>query len=178
MTPLVPIEVDERTGVWTTDGLPMLYVPRHFFVNNHLAVEAALGREKYAEILYSAGHKSAHYWCDTEAKTHGINGLPVFEHYLTRLSQRGWGRFAFVTANASVGEADIRLDDSMFALAEPAATGKICYMFSGWFAGAMDWVTGTAGDEGKSVCHETQCCAEGHSHCVFAVRTARVAQAR
>ena len=35
-----------------TDGLPMLYVPRHFFTNNHLAVEAALGRDRYAEILY------------------------------------------------------------------------------------------------------------------------------
>ena len=44
MKPQVPIEVDESTGVWTTDGLPMLYVPRHFFVNNHTAIEEALGR--------------------------------------------------------------------------------------------------------------------------------------
>jgi predicted hydrocarbon binding protein len=170
MKPAVPIDVDESTGVWTTDRLPMLYVPRHFFVNNHLAVESALGREKYAEILYSAGHKSAHFWCAAQAKTHGLEGLAVFEHYLKRLSQRGWGLFSFSAAYAAVGEADIRVDDSLFALAEPEATGKICYMFAGWFAGAMDWVTEATGGARKSVCRETQCRAEGHAHCVFAVR--------
>src|SRR4051812_34754834 len=66
MRPELPIEVDADTGVWTTDGLPMLYVPRHFFTNNHLAVEAALGRERYAEILYPAGYKSAYFWCEKE----------------------------------------------------------------------------------------------------------------
>jgi predicted hydrocarbon binding protein len=172
MNPLLPIDVDERTGVWTTDGLPMLYVPRHFFVNNHLAVEAALGRERYAEIIYDAGYRSAHFWCGKEAKTHGLEGLEVFEHYLARLSLRGWGVFDFASADVALGLADIRLRHSAFALAEPDATGKICYMFSGWFAGAMDWVTGGSGNEHRSVCSESQCCAEGHSHCVFAVRPA------
>ncbi|MGB0958234.1 MAG: DUF5943 domain-containing protein, partial [Litorivicinus sp.] len=49
--PEMPIQVDDETGVWTTDALPMLYVPRHFFVNNHVAVEDALGAEVYAEAL-------------------------------------------------------------------------------------------------------------------------------
>ena len=44
MQPQLPINVDPDTGVWTTDALPMLYVPRHFFTNNHVAVEDALGR--------------------------------------------------------------------------------------------------------------------------------------
>ena len=35
----------------------MLYVPRHFFVNNHVAVEEALGADVYAEALYKAGYK-------------------------------------------------------------------------------------------------------------------------
>ncbi|MDX1465685.1 MAG: DUF5943 domain-containing protein, partial [Halomonas sp.] len=48
MAPELPIDVDAETGVWTTDALPMLYVPRHFFINNHVAVEEALGVEKYA----------------------------------------------------------------------------------------------------------------------------------
>ncbi len=170
MKPAVPIDVDETTGIWTTDGLPMIYVPRHFFVNNHLAIESALGRERYAEILYRAGHKSAHFWCASEAKTHGLNGLAVFEHYLKRLSQRGWGLFSVAAADAAAGEADIRLDNSVFVLAEPDAAGKICYMFAGWFAGAMDWVTEAAGSKHKSVCRESQCRAEGHAHCVFAVR--------
>ena len=48
--------------MWSTDGLPMLYVPRHFSVNNHVAVEEALGAERYAAILYEAGYKSAWQW--------------------------------------------------------------------------------------------------------------------
>jgi len=130
MKPQVPIEVDESTGVWTTDGLPMLYVPRHFFVNNHTAIEDALGRQKYATLRYDAGYKSAYFWCASEAKTHGLSGLPVFEHYLKRLSQRGWGQFRFQTVDARSGAAEIRLENSLFVLAQavhgagspPAAT--------------------------------------------------------
>lgn len=57
--PQLPIEVDSETGAWTTDALPMLYVPRHFFVNNHMGIEEVLGADAYAEILYKAGYKSA-----------------------------------------------------------------------------------------------------------------------
>jgi hypothetical protein len=203
MKPQVPIEVDEATGVWTTDGLPMLYVPRHFFVNNHTAIEEALGREKYATLLYDAGYKSAYFWCASEAKTHGLSGLPVFEHYLKRLSQRGWGQFKFAAVNAKSGAAEIRLDNSLFVLAQaanvaqagragagaaaaadtarprgsgnlPAAgqplAGTRCYMFSGWFAGAMDWVLDTSGAGVKTHSGELQCGGQSHSHCLFRVR--------
>ena len=173
MKPQVPIEVDEATGVWTTDGLPMLYVPRHFFVNNHTAIEEALGREKYATLLYDAGYKSAYFWCASEAKTHGLSGLPVFEHYLKRLSQRGWGQFKFETVDAKSGAAEIRLDNSLFVLAEAASAtsaGARCYMFSGWFAGAMDWVLDTSGAGVKTHSGELQCGGQGHSHCLFRVR--------
>ena len=241
MKPQIPIEVDEATGVWTTDGLPMVYVPRHFFVNNHMAIEAALGREQYAKLLYDAGYKSAYFWCASEAKTHGLAGLPVFEHYLKRLSQRGWGQFGFQTVDARSGAAEIRLENSLFVLAEaasatqaagitqaaskpasagvaqppasrgmPAAgappltagapplaagapplaagapplaagaaspgarpsspTATQCYMFSGWFAGAMDWVLETSGAHVKTQSGEVQCGGQGHSHCLFRVR--------
>ena len=43
IAPQLPIEVDSETGVWTSDALPMLYVPRHFFVNNHMGIEEVLG---------------------------------------------------------------------------------------------------------------------------------------
>lgn len=204
MQPQVPIEVNEATGVWTTDGLPMLYVPRHFFVNNHTAIEEALGREKYATLLYDAGYKSAYFWCASEAKTHGLSGLPVFEHYLKRLSQRGWGQFRFQTADAKTGAAEIRLENSLFVLAQaahgaggpasaahaassaggpatasvalrqaaPAGTpaGTRCYMFAGWFAGAMDWVLDTSGVGVKTHSAELQCGGQGHAHCLFRVR--------
>jgi predicted hydrocarbon binding protein len=170
MKPQVPIEVDERSGVWTTDGLPMLYVPRHFFVNNHTAIEASLGREKYAELLYDAGYKSAHYWCGRESQTHGLAGVAVFEHYLERLSQRGWGKFCFVNVDAKTAHADIRLDHSAFVLASPGERGRLCYMFAGWFSGAMDWVLEQSARQLRTISSETQCASEGHPHCIFSVR--------
>lgn len=148
MQPQLPINVDPNTGVWTTDALPMLYVPRHFFTNNHTAVEEALGRDAYAEILYKAGYKSAYHWCDKEAKLHGLGGMAVFEHYLKRLSQRGWGLFSILEADPANARAKIELCHSSFVLAQPGKEGKLCYMFAGWFAGAMDWVNDTT-PEGK-----------------------------
>jgi predicted hydrocarbon binding protein len=169
MQPELPIEVDAQTGVWTTDGLPMLYVPRHFFTNNHVAVEAALGRERYSEILYPAGYKSAYFWCEKEAATHGLAGLAVFEHYLKRLSQRGWGRFNFEDVDPVTGNARIALRNSSFVLQQPEARGKLCYMFEGWFAGAMDWVGKTTGRPYSTLSRETQCASEGHDCCIFSV---------
>ena len=91
-TPEVPIDVEEATGIWRTDGLPMVYLPRHFLVNNHLAVEAALGPEAYRQILRAATDKSVLYWCRSEAKTHGLAPEATVHHHFKRLSQRGWGQ--------------------------------------------------------------------------------------
>jgi predicted hydrocarbon binding protein len=169
MHPQLPIEVNEETGVWTTDGLPMLYVPRHFFTNNHVAIEQALGRELYAKQLYDAGYKSAFFWCAQEAKTHGLSGMAVYEHYLKRLSQRGWGLFSFEHADAATGRASIKLQHSSFVLAQPDAHDKLCYMFAGWFSGAMDWVGQDGALQYSTTSSETQCAAEGHAYCVFTV---------
>ncbi|MEQ6290947.1 DUF5943 domain-containing protein [Vogesella sp. GCM10023246] len=174
MQPLVPIDVDQDTGVWTTNGLPMLYVPRHFFVNNHMAVEAALGKGTYSEALYDAGYRSAYFWCDSEARTHGLEGMAVFEHYLNRLSQRGWGQFSFISADPATGNAQIRLDNSCFVLAQgvagaPQSEGMACYMFAGWFSGAMDWVGEHLGHDYHTISAETQCAGSGADYCVFTV---------
>jgi len=178
MNPQLPISVDETTGIWTTDKLPMIYVPRHFFVNNHVEAEAAIGREAYAQSLYKAGHRSAYFWCEQEAATHGLQGLAVYEHYLKRLSQRGWGLFAFESVDASTGHARITLHHSVFVLAQgiagvPVRADKLCYLFAGWFSGAMDWVAHSTGQTWTTHSAETQCAAEhethGHDHCVFTV---------
>jgi hypothetical protein len=174
MYPQLPIDVDSKTGVWSTNGLPMLYVPRHFFVNNHKALEAVLGRESFAEILYVAGYRSAHFWCESESRTHGLVGVAVFEHYLNRLSQRGWGLFSFIDVEPATGNALIRLDHSAFVLAQETAEegstpDKVCFMFAGWFAGAMDWVGHNMGFSYSTVSREIGCAGEGHAHCTFRV---------
>ena len=160
IAPELPIEVDSETGVWTTDALPMLYVPRHFFINNHQAVEDALGAEKYAEILYHAGYKSAWHWCEKEAELHGLSGTEVFEHYMQRLSQRGWGRFITEQIDIDAGTARVRLEHSAFVYQLGKTGRKVEYMFTGWFAGAMDQILKASGSDLRTVAEQTQSAAE------------------
>ena len=168
--PQVPIEVDDVTGVWTTDGLPMIYVPRHFFVNNHVAIESALGAEPYARQLYEAGFESAYAWCEHESRTHGLHGIEVFHHYMQRLSQRGWGRFTVQEVDAVSGQARVRVDYSVFVLQLGANAGrKVCYMFTGWFPGALTWVSRSLGHALNLRARERQCGADGSGYCVFEV---------
>jgi hypothetical protein len=158
--PEVPIEVDGDTGVWTTDGLPMLYVPRHFFINNHVAVEEALGAERYAEALYQAGYKSAWYWCEKESAQHGIEGDAVFHHYMTRLSQRGWGLFSTEMLDIEAGQARVRLDHSAFVYQLGQVGRKVDYMYTGWFSGAVDQIAEAMGFNVRTVSRQIQCAAE------------------
>ncbi|MFW6346663.1 MAG: DUF5943 domain-containing protein, partial [Halomonas sp.] len=141
-------------------ALPMLYVPRHFFINNHVAVEEALGAETYAEILYHAGYKSAWYWCEKEAECHGLEGVDVFEHYMTRLSQRGWGHFIVEAIDLDAGTCRVRLEHSAFAYQLGKTGHKEEYMFTGWFAGAMDQILAARGSDLRTISEQTQSAAE------------------
>jgi hypothetical protein len=166
LKPQVPIEVDAATGEWSVDGIPMLLVPRHFFLNNHLAIEAALGLQKYAEILFAAGRKSAYAWCEKEAATHGLSGEAVFHHYMKRLSQRGWGQFHVEKLDVKAGLARVQVRHSIFTVEK--RNSKACYMFRGWFPGALEFVLESAGLKLELTSNELHCAAEGgQDHCLF-----------
>ncbi|MEO9654882.1 DUF5943 domain-containing protein [Marinomonas sp.] len=163
--PEMPIQVDDETGVWSTDALPMLYVPRHFFVNNHMGIEAEIGAERYAEILYKAGYKSAYYWCEKEAELHGFTGDEVWHHYLKRLSQRGWGFFITEELDVASGTAKVRLENSAFVYQYIKELGgknneKVDYMFTGWFAGALDQIAQSQGLAVRTKAVQTQSAAQ------------------
>lgn len=167
--PEVPITVDPTTGIWTTDGLAMIYMPRHFFVNYYTAMAGALGAERHNALLYQSSHKSAFSWSVAEAKTHGLRDVAVFRHYLKRLSQRGWGRFRIETLDVARAEATVRVDCSAFA-SQLGRTGlRECAMFAGSLAGGLEWALADAGAAAAIAAEETQCMSEGHDHCLFTV---------
>lgn len=170
--PEVPIRVDPETGVWTTDGLPMIYLPRHFFLNHLDAFRAALGQDAYARILYDAGYKSAWQWCEKESAKHGLKGGEVFLHYMKRLSQRGWGKFTVLEFDRTAAHAQIRLDHSVFVAHHTGSPQpSLCYGFSGWFVGALEWAGRDLGQDWSLAAAETQCAGDGkHDHCIFSVR--------
>ncbi len=168
--PEMPISIDDETGVWTTDALPMLYVPRHFFINNHQAIEEELGAERYAAILYKAGYKSAWYWCEKEAQQHNIQGESVFHHYMKRLSQRGWGLFSTEQLDIEQGTARVRLDHSAFVYHYGKVNRKVDYMFTGWFAGAIDQIAESQGYAVRTKAEQTKSAAEeGCEYGIFEV---------
>jgi hypothetical protein len=166
--PEVPIEVDPETGIWRTDGLPMVYMPRHFLVNNHVATEEALGLQEYRQILQAATDKSALHWCRAEMKTHGLTPEGTFRHYFKRLSQRGWGQFAVDRLGPEGGGVSLR--HSVFVLEARGATRPVCYMFEGFVTGAFRFLLEAGGGPPPQAisCRESQCAAVGrHDHCRF-----------
>jgi predicted hydrocarbon binding protein len=169
--PQVDIEVDDATGRWSVDSLPMILVPQHFFLNNHYAVEAVLGAEKLEQVLRPAGHRSAYYWCETEAAYHGMSGVEVFHHYMRRITQRGWGQFDVVNLTPETGTAHVRLRNSAMVDAAHRHSGrKVCYMFAAWLEGSLEYVAASAGRKLSLTAREIQCEAEGtHDHCLFEV---------
>jgi hypothetical protein len=169
--PQVDIEVDDVTGRWSVDALPMILVPQHFFLNNHYAVEAVLGPEKLEKVLQPAGHRSAWFWCEKEAAHHGISGVEVFRHYMRRITQRGWGQFDILKLEPETGIARVRLRNSaMVDEAHRMSGRRVCYMFSAWLEGSLEYVAASAGHKQRLKGREVYCAAEGaHDHCLFEV---------
>ena len=166
--PALDIQVDGHTGEWRVDGMPMILVPRHFLVNNHVACEKAIGVEAYAKHLHDAGYKSAWQWCEKESARHGLHGIDVFHHYMRRLSQRGWAQFKVESVDPDTGRARVSVRNSVFATGHHGPPRKTCYMFRGWFPGALEYVAAAVGSRLELTGTETQCAAEGHhEHCVF-----------
>ena len=86
--PQVDIQVDDLTGRWSVDALPMILVPQHFFLNNHRAIEAVLGPERLAEVLRPAGYRSAYYRCEREAAHHALRARRVSALHATPFATR------------------------------------------------------------------------------------------
>jgi hypothetical protein len=169
--PEINIEVDEATGRWSVDALPMILVPQHFYLNNHYAIEQAIGPAEMERLLRPAGYKSAYFWCEKEAAFHGLGGEQTFRHYLKRLSQRGWAQFQIQNISPREGTADIVVRHSVMIDASRQKPRKCCYMFAAWFEGAFDYLAKTEGLPLSFKAAEVYCAGEGqHDHCRFEVR--------
>lgn len=165
--PQVEIRVDDATGRWSVDALPMILVPQHFFLNNHFALEAELGPERLAQVLRPAGYR----WCEKEAAHHGLDGLGAFHHYMRRITQRGWGKFEVLTVDLKAGTASVRLGNSAFVDEERRRLGrKVCTMFAAWLEGSLAYAAAASVRTLSLQAREVYCAAEGtHDHCLFEV---------
>lgn len=174
MQPEVPIEVDPDSGHWSTYGLPMIYVPRHFFMGVVDTVQKAIGEEAAARQFYAAGYDAAYAWCAAEARAHGLAGMDVFHHYMDQLSRRGWGRFDGTGIDPETGTGVVRLYHSSFVAHFGTDSGrKVCQFCAGWPPGGLAWVSDSLGRHWQPVGEEVCCAAEGFDHCELRVWDAR-----
>jgi hypothetical protein len=105
-----------------------------------------LGHEKPEEVLRPAGHRSAYFWCEKEAAHHGMSGVEVFRHHMRRITQRGWGQFDILKLEPETGIAQVRLRHStMVDEAHRMSDRRVCYMFSAWLEGSLEYVAASAG---------------------------------
>src|ERR1700728_2074404 len=96
-SPQVPLVVDDATGVWSSDGQPMILIPRRFFVFLQMEAEKLFGLKGARDLYDAASRRAARIWCENEARRSGSIGRDVFMRYLDRVSARGMGRFTLLT---------------------------------------------------------------------------------
>jgi hypothetical protein len=170
-SPSVEISVDPETGVWTTDGLPMLYVPRHFLMGLLRTVREAVGEAAAERAFYRSSAEAAYRWCDMEAHHLGLAGIDVFHHYMQRLSARGWGLFDGSGIDPATGTGIVTLRHSAF-VADAGPGAKACGFCAGWAPGALEWVGHSQGRNWRLTGHESACAAEGFPGCTLVVAAA------
>lgn len=173
--PEVLIDVEAETGIWRTDGVPMVYTPRMFLVNMQRMMEEALGQGEYRRAIHASSETSAIQWCRDQAATQGLAPEETFRHYLRRLSQRGFGQVVIEALDVAADTGTIRVRNSAFALGYGAGTGRcVCHMFAGSFGGGMRYLMEAHGSPGAPLCEEVECLAAGAGECRFELRPARV----
>ena len=79
---------------------------------------------------------------------------------MKRLSQRGWGLFTTEHLDIEAGTARVRLDHSAFVYQLGKVNRKVDYMYTGWFAGAIDQIAKAQGFDVQTVAVQTQSAAE------------------
>jgi predicted hydrocarbon binding protein len=173
--PEVLIDVEAGTGIWRTDGVPMVYTPRMFLVNMQRMMEEALGHDEFRRVIYASSETSAMQWCRDQAATQGLSPGETFRHYLRRLSQRGFGQVTIEALDVAAGTGTILVRNSAFALGYGAGTGRcVCHMFEGSFGGGMRYLMEAHGSTGAPWCEEVECLAAGAAACRFELQPARV----
>ena len=175
------IEIDSESGVWTTDGLPMIYAPRHWIIGIHKDVEGALGRETYRELLYESSYRAAQHWCKEQFKYHGYKGRELFEFYLKVSSQRGLAQFSLITYDMKAGLVKVELRNCCYVLHHRHVAGNKsspnteCYAFTGSFSGALTWIADSENLTHKFIGVETECAAQtGREKCELEFKSVKI----
>jgi len=151
------------------DSIPMVLMPRWFFVSIIREAEKFAGRAAAEKIYYAAGYDGAFKWAQTHIKKMNLSGKEVMEQYLGSAGLRGWGRFEILKFVAEEGSGLFRLYHSAVS-EEMGNIGRLaCIHLPGSLAGAFQAILDQIGQDLKVVGREISCRSKGDNLCEFVV---------
>jgi len=150
------------------DGIPMVLMPRWFFVGIMKRVVTEAGPDIASKIYYDAGYEGAYNWSKVQIEK-GLRGLEIIEQYLGSMTHRGWGRFEILDFDEEKGRGNFRLHNSALALEQGRTGESICLWVPGAMAGSMQAILEQHGSELKVRGQETQCLSAGQPFCEYIV---------
>jgi predicted hydrocarbon binding protein len=150
------------------DEVPVVLMPRWFFVGIMKRVVAEAGSQIAAKIYYEAGHEGAYKWSKVQIEK-GLKGSAVLEQYLNSMTSRGWGRFEILNFDEEEGQGNFRLHSSALALEQGRTGESVCLWVPGAMAGSMQAILEYHGSELKVRGQEVQCLSTGQPFCEYIV---------
>jgi len=150
------------------DTVPMILMPRWFFVGIMKRVVTEAGPDIASKIYYAAGYEGAYNWSKVQIEK-GLKGLDIIEQYLGSMTHRGWGRFEILNFDEERGKGNFRLHNSALALERGRTGESICLWVPGAMSGSMQAILEQHGSELKVHGRETQCLSAGQPFCEFIV---------
>ena len=151
------------------ESVPMLLMPRWFFVAIKKQVESLAGKEISKKVYYEAGYEGASKWAQTQMKEAGLSGRAVIEQYLASASVRGWGRFEILDFDQERGYGKFRIHHSAVAEETGLVKETVCDHLPGSIAGAFQTILDHARVARKVQGREVKCISNGDSFCEFVV---------
>lgn len=149
--------------------VPMVLMPRWFFVAIQKQVARLCGDETSRQVYYHAGYEGATLWAQTQIREAGLSGQAVMAQYLGSAGMRGWGRFTILSFETDQGRGRFRLDNSAVAI-EIGPVGKtVCDHLPGSLAGAFQAILDHDGKSLKVIGREIKCKSQGNPWCEFVV---------
>ena len=149
--------------------VPMVLMPRWFFVNIKQAVERMCGPDTARRVYYQAGWEGAQKWARVQMEQGGLDGRAVMEQYMNSAGLRGWGKLTVREYDEDTGRVKVELTNSAVALETGPAEQAACDHFPGSIAGAMSAILEAKGKPLKLSGRELECHSLGHGRCLFEV---------
>jgi membrane dipeptidase len=151
------------------DSVPMVLLPRWFFVAIKRQIEELCDPETARQVYYRAGWEGATKWVHVQMDQAGLSGRAVLEQYMNSASLRGWGRLKITEYDEDAARVVVTLDNSAVA-EEIGQTGRaVCDHLPGSIAGAFHAILERAGRPKKLAGREINCLAKGDDRCEFEV---------